>query len=465
MNSRFSENLKKIRKDHNLSQEQLADELGVSRQAISKWEQAVAYPEMDKIIALCDKFNVNIDDLLHKDIKEVKKEEESKKELNKYIEDILKFITDTVNLFSNMNFKSKIKCLFEQVIIILILALISTIIFSGILAPLFSNILSFLPSQINVFICNILNSLLILFCIVTSLIVLTHIFKTRYLDYYDKLKKDIVNDNNDNKQEIEINVDQKNKILFKKNENKIIIRDPRHSEYGFIHGLFKLIIGIIKFFALSFALLIGLVLICFSILLILSFLLYKTGIFFIGLLVSISASIVISMIILLVVLNFVFNRKNDKKKMITSFISALMIFGIGCGLILVGSLNFEILDANQKMLTSGQVELEMNKDILINAYNNDVTYIEEDIDNIRVEYKINKYCQLHLYQFNNNNIEMEARCSNFFPLLKQFIKNINNKKIIPFNNEIQDIMPQKKILISLKIIYKNIMIWKNAIMI
>jgi hypothetical protein len=34
---------------------------------------------MDKIITLCNKFNLNIDDLLYKDIKEIKKEEESKK--------------------------------------------------------------------------------------------------------------------------------------------------------------------------------------------------------------------------------------------------------------------------------------------------------------------------------------------------------------------------------------------------
>ena len=85
MNNRFSENLKKIRKDNNLSQEQLADEIGVSRQAISKWESAAAYPEMDKIIILCDKFNLNIDDLLHKDIREAKGEEESKKKINNYI--------------------------------------------------------------------------------------------------------------------------------------------------------------------------------------------------------------------------------------------------------------------------------------------------------------------------------------------------------------------------------------------
>ena len=50
----FADNLKKIRKENNLSQEQLADELGVSRQAISKWESSVAYPEMDKIIMICN---------------------------------------------------------------------------------------------------------------------------------------------------------------------------------------------------------------------------------------------------------------------------------------------------------------------------------------------------------------------------------------------------------------------------
>ena len=75
MNNKFINNLKKIRKNNNLSQEQLAEILGISRQAISKWESGSAYPEMEKIIQLCEKFNVNIDDLLHKDIREIKGEE------------------------------------------------------------------------------------------------------------------------------------------------------------------------------------------------------------------------------------------------------------------------------------------------------------------------------------------------------------------------------------------------------
>ena len=49
----LSENLKRIRKDNNLSQEQLAEKLGVSRQSVSKWENGEAYPEMDKVLQLC----------------------------------------------------------------------------------------------------------------------------------------------------------------------------------------------------------------------------------------------------------------------------------------------------------------------------------------------------------------------------------------------------------------------------
>ena len=64
----FKDNLKKIRKDNNLSQEELAEKLNVTRQSVSKWESGIAYPEMDKVIQICKMFNLNIDDLLNKDI-------------------------------------------------------------------------------------------------------------------------------------------------------------------------------------------------------------------------------------------------------------------------------------------------------------------------------------------------------------------------------------------------------------
>ena len=48
----FNEKLQELRKEKGMSQEALAYELGVSRQAVSKWETAQGYPEMDKLIQM-----------------------------------------------------------------------------------------------------------------------------------------------------------------------------------------------------------------------------------------------------------------------------------------------------------------------------------------------------------------------------------------------------------------------------
>ena len=61
---RFCDKLAKERKNNNLSQEQLADKLGVSRQAVSKWESAASYPDMDKIIQMTKILNCTLEDLL-----------------------------------------------------------------------------------------------------------------------------------------------------------------------------------------------------------------------------------------------------------------------------------------------------------------------------------------------------------------------------------------------------------------
>ena len=55
----FSEKLFTLRKANNLTQEQLAEKLDISRQSISKWESGQAIPEIEKIIALSTIFDVN----------------------------------------------------------------------------------------------------------------------------------------------------------------------------------------------------------------------------------------------------------------------------------------------------------------------------------------------------------------------------------------------------------------------
>jgi len=432
MNNNFSENLKTIRKENNLSQEQLAEKLNVSRQAISKWESSVAYPEMDKIIFIANMFNYNIDDLLNKNINEIKSEDEGKGKINKYTDDFLSFITKTVNLFSDMSFKSKIKCLFEQVIIIFVLFVMSLAIITFFKSFLF-DIFNIMPSVLNTYMRNISEFILLLFCTALSLIVLVNTFKTRYLDYYEHFNNNLKDCNIDDE------LDKENKIELKRNENKIIIRDSKQSEYGFIKLLIKFVVFGLKFFALIFSLFLCFVLVFLLSSFVLSFLLYKTGLFFLGLLISTISASFIDITILLMLFNFIFNRKSNKKKMIYSFIISLIFFGIGIGLIISGSLKFDIVEDYSAILKTNVEEFNMNEDTLINVWQDDIEFVESNIENIKIEYKVNKYCKTKSNISNDSIIHIWSYCDNPLKLMRETIKDINNKKIIPLNDELYDV--------------------------
>ena len=64
----FAENLKQLRKEKQLSQEELAELLDVSRQAVSKWEQGIGYPEVEKLLLLSNKLHVSLDSLMETEI-------------------------------------------------------------------------------------------------------------------------------------------------------------------------------------------------------------------------------------------------------------------------------------------------------------------------------------------------------------------------------------------------------------
>lgn len=84
----LGENLQFLRKRNDITQEQLAEKLDVSRQSVSKWESDTTYPEMDKLIQLTQMFHCSMDDLLQKDIS-------------------LLYVEDKTNYDKHMNFFSK----------------------------------------------------------------------------------------------------------------------------------------------------------------------------------------------------------------------------------------------------------------------------------------------------------------------------------------------------------------------
>jgi transcriptional regulator with XRE-family HTH domain len=67
MNEKFATNLQFYRRRMDLTQEQLAERLEVSRQSISKWEAGAAFPEMDKLMKMCEMFSCPMDTLLRGD--------------------------------------------------------------------------------------------------------------------------------------------------------------------------------------------------------------------------------------------------------------------------------------------------------------------------------------------------------------------------------------------------------------
>ncbi|MFQ7171185.1 MAG: helix-turn-helix domain-containing protein [Thomasclavelia ramosa] len=92
MNIEIANRLVRLRKEKNLSQEALANELGISRQAVSKWERAEASPDTDNLILLAKLYGMSLDDLLKTDQKNLKvviinkhqrKTEEDKKQKKK----------------------------------------------------------------------------------------------------------------------------------------------------------------------------------------------------------------------------------------------------------------------------------------------------------------------------------------------------------------------------------------------
>lgn len=73
-----------LRKSKNLSQEDVADKLNVTRQTVSKWETNQSTPDFDKIVPLCDLYGISTDDLLKDKVKKEKEKDELESKKNIY---------------------------------------------------------------------------------------------------------------------------------------------------------------------------------------------------------------------------------------------------------------------------------------------------------------------------------------------------------------------------------------------
>ncbi len=465
---KLSNNLKNIRKENNLSQEQLAEKLGVSRQAVSKWESGQSYPEMDKVLLICKLFNYNIDELMNENVKEVNETKQSKVNINKYIEDFFNFITKTVNMLSAMTFKQRMKCLIEQIIVSLLLASIFAIIGS-----IGESILELIFKGLNIYfvVINVCEAIYITLALIVGITIFLHIFKIRYLDYYEIVKEEytINNEIQNNKKDMllekEINdkiinndIQKNDNILFSKKKEKIVIRDPKHSISKFLIGIIKLVLLCIRFIIAFISIYFIVTFVSLVALLVFSFVFVGAGLVFWGSLFGIISAIIINFIILKLCYNFIVSKKSKKGKLAILFIVSLVLAGIGIGMMSIGIARFNYIENPEENNEIEEVyNVEMKDDLsIIHPYN--VEYIETDSNDIKIVVKHSKYYNAKIInnkamsidelldskiqtdiiidQILGNSIEIYVLQDDtkVIEKLRKNIKDVNNKEIKDYSN-------------------------------
>ena len=84
MENKLAENIRTFRKQRALTQEQLAEKIGVSRQSVSKWETDSAIPDIEKLKLLAEIFEVSITELLGMECEEDTKRKDEKERIKNY---------------------------------------------------------------------------------------------------------------------------------------------------------------------------------------------------------------------------------------------------------------------------------------------------------------------------------------------------------------------------------------------
>lgn len=397
----FGEKLTSLRKEKGMSQEDLANELNVSRQAVSKWESNVSYPETDKIVAICKLFNCSMDELIG--LKKGKSRKNSKilTTLNEYFETFI----NGIKMFYVMTFKQKIKCIIEMLFYTLCLY-IGCIVIEDILSMIIRNIFSLIPSELLTILINTFRGMYILIFLILSIYILVKLYKVRYLDYYENYLQDKDND------EINKEVKQNEKINIK--EEKIIIRD-KDNEFKPFNWLKKLIILFCKFIAscTTFGLIIALI----TLIAITIFITYyiKYGLLIFCIVLGLLGSIVVIYVFIELLIKFIFNMKQNFKRLFIMFIASIFVVGISSGLFLKELTKFKIVnDISYDNKISEEV-IEYENNLVLNfLYYINTEVIFEDREDILIEfygtennifdpnlYEEDRQCKLYISGFYN----------------------------------------------------------------
>ena len=431
---KFGDKLVGLRKKNGLSQEELAEKLGVSRQSVSKWESNNAYPETDKIVQICNLFDCSMDDLINDQITDLKQiERKEKNNITTYIDSFLEFITKTINMFGDMKFSSGLKCVIEMVIVGLLLALLGHILV-GISSSVISNLFSMIKGYTVIH--TVIHSILSVVWFIIEFIILVHVFKIRYLNYYDKAKEEKKNTDNSD--------ESKDKIKLEKKEN-VVIRDGKDRPFAFLSVLSKIVMFFIKLFLAWIALILMFALAGLSTGFALSVIHIGLGSLFVGISITTLSGVIGTLSLLIIIIKFIFNKKNKSNKLLVLFLLSIVFFGVGIGISIISFKNYKFEEKSTfNAETTQSLKYEDNL-VIQSEYLNDLTYEFDETkgDDIELQIKYNDklvnaayyvedYYGLKVYVASADYIN-----NNFYNTYKIIIDDLKNNKIRYYNQNLE----------------------------
>lgn len=404
---KFCDKLAQLRKANNLSQEQLAEKLNVSRQSISKWESGDTYPDMSKLIQLCNVLNCKLPDLMDDgtfDENYIQKDKE-KNSFSSYLNNFLDYVTKTYNMFIHMSFKSKLVCLIEMVIIGLVISGIIACfpqLVNGVLDRVFRHV------PYGYTISNVISDILTVVLTIIGIIIFFHLFKIRYLDYYVTIE-----DNTIDEQVVEEPIEEnKEASAFKEKpvKEKTIIRDPKHSISHFLDGIGKVLLFFLKLFIILCALPALLAAVGGTYLAVIMIANVAFSSLFVYGFITMCGVALIGFLLVYMAFNYLFKRKQPYTIILIIFICSLLTIGIGCGLATNKALEFNIVDGDYKtndnyiteIININENEIFKNMIFEVNTYEKNIDIqIDNNQKGIKVIVEKPDYVSVYTNEFVN----------------------------------------------------------------
>ena len=413
---KFNEKLQSLRKEKGLSQEELANLLEVSRQAVSKWESGQTYPEMDKLLSLCKIFGCTLDELTNDDVKEINVHKETKTTFSNLVDEGLKQVKKAVTMFARMTLSSKIKCIIEMGIVFFLLCLLNIPIdyivhlgdqvfqhFPGFLIGIFSSLWYFL--------------LHILYLII-FLFFFFYIFKVRFLDAYSY------------EEPIKI---QTKPTKETEEEKEIQIVKIHTNENSFLKFISKIFVFCMKGFFLFLMIFCVFFFIFLCVVLIFLVLLTTKGIFYVSPYLFILACIFLAALLLELLYRIIFTNKIETKHRFAMFLIAFACMGVGIGLGIYDFSKLTYIPVEKNEVETKEIPFQENMIFAESYGNREVTYqIDESYqDKMKVEVKYNRDYYKVGIELNNEHLMIweEEQYQNYKQIMDTVFDHLKNQEI------------------------------------